>query len=147
MPSGLYFTPDDDQGVLLDEITDSTLTTALHWRQFSEDYIAIMEGDLREGKHNISIFMQPKFSTISKHTNAVLSEIEVFKISNPDNNHGSVSPVHLVASTTPEKSEESVLFYTKNQIATVPTFRLTLINVAVYHIRCDAENKSIKTNN
>ena len=98
-------------------------------------------------KRNLTKVLQPKFFTISKHTNAILNGIEVFKISNPDNNHGSVSPVHLVASTTPEKSEESVLFYTKNQIATVPTFRLTLINVAVYHIRCDAENKSIKTNN
>ncbi|TMW98730.1 hypothetical protein EJD97_003562 [Solanum chilense] len=111
------------------------------------DYVAIMEGDRREGKHNISIVLQPKFSTISKHTNAILNGIEVFKISNPDNNLGSVSPVHLVTSSTPEKSEESVLFYTKNQIATVLTFMVTLVNVAVYYIRCISEMNSGKTNN
>ncbi|KAG5620242.1 hypothetical protein H5410_005460 [Solanum commersonii] len=93
------------------------------------DYVAIMEGDRREGKRNLTIVLQPH------------------KISNPDNNLGSVRPVHPVTSSTPEKSEESVLFYTKNQIATVLTFIVTLINVAVYYSRCDAEIKSGKTNN
>ncbi|XP_069150263.1 putative receptor-like protein kinase At5g39000 [Solanum lycopersicum] len=94
--------------------------------------------------HRLMMQTQPKFFTISKHTNAILNGIEVFKISNPDNNLGSV---HLVTSSTPEISEESVLFYTNNQIATFLTFILTLINVAVYYTRCNAENKSIKMNN
>ncbi|XP_049382080.1 receptor-like protein kinase FERONIA [Solanum stenotomum] len=111
------------------------------------DYVSIMEGDRREGKRNLTIVLQPKFPSISKHANAILNGIEVFKISNPDNNLGSVSPVHPVTSSTPEKSEEPVLLYTKNQIATVLTFIVTLINVAVYYIRCNAEIKSGKTNN
>ncbi|KAH0716776.1 hypothetical protein KY290_013036 [Solanum tuberosum] len=111
------------------------------------DYVAIIEGDRREGKHNLSIVLQPKYSSISKHAYAIFNGLEVFKISNPDNNLGSVSPVHPVTSSTPEKSEEPVLFYTKNQIATVLTFIVTLINVAVYYIRCNAEIKSGKTNN
>ncbi|KAL3344078.1 hypothetical protein AABB24_023491 [Solanum stoloniferum] len=111
------------------------------------DYVAIMEGDRREGKRNLTIVLQPKFPSISKHANAILNGIEVFKISNPDNNLGSVSPVHPVTSSTPEKSEESVLFYTKNQIATALTFMVTLVNVAVYYIRCISEMNSGKMNN
>ncbi|MCD7468366.1 hypothetical protein HAX54_006454 [Datura stramonium] len=108
------------------------------------DYIAILEGDRREGKHNLSIVLHPKFAPIS---NAVLNGLEVFKISNPDNNLGSVSLVHPVTSSSPEKSEQSVPFSTKNRIATVLTFIGTLINVVVYYIRCNSEINSGKTNN
>ncbi|WMV13945.1 hypothetical protein MTR67_007330 [Solanum verrucosum] len=111
------------------------------------DYVAIMEGDRREGKRNLTIVLQPNFASIGKHANAILNGLEVFKISNPDNNLGTVSPVHPVTSSTPEKSEETVLFYTKNQIATALTFIVTLINVAVYYIRRNAEIKSGKTYN
>ncbi|WMV14104.1 hypothetical protein MTR67_007489 [Solanum verrucosum] len=99
------------------------------------DYVAIMECDIREGKHNLSIVLQPKFSKISKHTDAILNGLEVFKISNPDNNLGSVSTAHPVSSSTPE---QFVPFSTKNKIATVLTLIVTLIN---------AEIKSCKTNN
>ncbi|KAK4360211.1 hypothetical protein RND71_019163 [Anisodus tanguticus] len=108
------------------------------------DYVAIMEGDRREGKHKLSIVLQPKFATIS---NAILNGLEVFKISNPDNNLGSVSPAHPVTSSTPEKSEQSVPFSIKNKIATLLTLIVTLINVAVYYIRCVSEMNSGKTNN
>ncbi|XP_049381687.1 receptor-like protein kinase FERONIA [Solanum stenotomum] len=111
------------------------------------DYVSIMEGDRREGKRNLTIVLQPNFASIGKHANAILNGLEVFKISNPDNNLGSVSPVHPVTSSTPEKSEKTVLFYTKNQIATALTFIVTLINVAVYYIRRNAEIKSGKTYN
>ncbi|MCD7454064.1 hypothetical protein HAX54_023381 [Datura stramonium] len=108
------------------------------------DYVAIMEGDRREHKRNLSIVLQPKFATIS---NAILNGLEVFKISNPDNNLGSVSPAHPVTSSSPEKSEQSVTFSTKNKIATILTFIVTLFNVAVYYIRCISEMNSGKTNN
>ncbi|KAJ8548878.1 hypothetical protein K7X08_029859 [Anisodus acutangulus] len=108
------------------------------------DYVAIMEGDRSEGKHKLSIVLQPKFATIS---NAILNGLEVFKISNPDNNLGSVSPAHPVTSSTPEKSEQSVPFSIKNKIATLLTLIVTLINVAVYYIRCVSEMNSGKTNN
>ncbi|KAF3627964.1 putative receptor-like protein kinase FERONIA-like [Capsicum annuum] len=111
-----------------------------------KDYVAIMEGDRREGKHKLSIVLQPNFATISKRSNAILNGIEVFKISNPDNNLGGVSPVHPTTSSTPAKSK-SVLFATKNKIATVLTFVVTLINVALYYIRCNSEINSGKTNN
>ncbi|XP_060195813.1 putative receptor-like protein kinase At5g39000 [Lycium barbarum] len=111
------------------------------------DYVAIMEGDRREGKHKLSIVLQPKFATTSNHSSAILNGLEVFKISNPDNNLGSVSPAHPVTSSTPEKSEQSVPFSTKNKIATVLTLIVTLINVAVYYVRCLSEMNSGKMNN
>ncbi|KAF3631017.1 putative HUA2-like protein 1-like [Capsicum annuum] len=108
------------------------------------DYVAIMEGDRREGKHNLSIVLQPKFASISNHRNAILNGIEVFKLSNPDNNLGTVSTKHPPTGST---SEKSVLFATKNIIATVLTFIITVINIAVYYISCNSEMNSGKTNN
>uniref|UniRef100_A0A3Q7EX35 Protein kinase domain-containing protein n=1 Tax=Solanum lycopersicum TaxID=4081 RepID=A0A3Q7EX35_SOLLC len=164
MPSGLYFTPDGDQGVPVVGrnyrfyIDNSTALETIQRINVGGNSILSLEDSImfRDWEDDTNYLIQvgafsvnraPKFSTISKHTNAILNGIEVFKISNPDNNLGSVSPVHLVTSSTPEKSEESVLFYTKNQIATVLTFMVTLVNVAVYYIRCISEMNSGKTNN
>ncbi|XP_060195443.1 receptor-like protein kinase FERONIA [Lycium barbarum] len=108
------------------------------------DYVAIMEGDRREGKHKLSIVLQPKLATISNQSNAILNGLEVFKISNPDNNLGSVSPAHPVTTSTPE---QFVSFTTKNKIATVLTLIVTLINVVVYYITCNSEINSGKMNN
>ncbi|KAJ8546099.1 hypothetical protein K7X08_018682 [Anisodus acutangulus] len=115
-----------------------------HGISIYRDYVAIMEGDRREGKHKLSIFLQPKFATISNHSNTILNGLEVFKISNPDNNLGSVSPVDPVTTSAPE---QSVPFATKNKIATVLTLIVTLINVPVYYIRCNSEINSGRTNN
>ncbi|XP_055807198.1 putative receptor-like protein kinase At5g39000 [Solanum dulcamara] len=108
------------------------------------DYVAIMEGDRRERKHNLSIVFQPNSATFSNHSSAILNGLEVFKISNPDNNLGSVIPAHPATISTPEKS---LPFSMKNNIATVLTFIVTLINVAVYYIRCNSEINSGKANN
>ncbi|KAK4367680.1 hypothetical protein RND71_011472 [Anisodus tanguticus] len=114
-----------------------------HGISIYRDYVAIMKGDRRGGKHKLSIVLQPKFATISNHSNAILNGLEVFKISNPDNNLGSVSPVDPLTTSTPE---QSVPYATKNKIATVLTLIVILINVAVYYISCNSEVNSGKTN-
>ncbi|XP_059277972.1 receptor-like protein kinase FERONIA [Lycium ferocissimum] len=118
-----------------------------HGISYTRDYVAIMEGDRREGKHKLSTVLQPKFATISNYSSAILNALEVFKINNPDNKLGSVSPAHPVTSSTLEKSEQSVPFSTKNKIATVLTLIVTLINVVVYYTRCLSEMNFGKMNN
>lgn len=96
----------------------------------------MMEGDKMEGKRNLTIAFQPKFDSTAKQFHGTLNGLEVFKLSNPDNNLAGIEPFPSLQSSrrTPPR-KKNITVYGINLTATVITFTLTLLNIAVYHLR------------
>ncbi|GFP79784.1 receptor-like protein kinase feronia [Phtheirospermum japonicum] len=101
-----------------------------------KDYIVMMEGDKMAGKRYLSITFKPKPDERDIQFNGTLNGLEVFKLSNPDNNLAGVGPVPEPKSSKPkprQKKQHSI--YSTNFNATVLTVILALINIAVYNLR------------
>lgn len=102
-----------------------------------KDYIVMMEGNKMVGRRNITVTLQKKFESMDhEQYHSILSGIEVLKLSNPDNNlAGMESFVELQSSISITQQKKPVLLYGSNYIATVLTFTLVLLNVAVFHLK------------
>ncbi|KZV45457.1 receptor-like protein kinase FERONIA-like [Dorcoceras hygrometricum] len=103
-----------------------------------KDYIVMMERNKMVGHRNITIALQKKFKSIDhdRYRN-ILRGIEVFKLSNPDNNlAGMESFVELHSSVSiPPQRKKLVSLYRINFIGTVLTVSLVLLNIAVFHLK------------
>ncbi|XP_057769784.1 receptor-like protein kinase FERONIA [Salvia miltiorrhiza] len=100
------------------------------------DYIVMIEGDKMEGKHYLTITFQPKFEARDEKFHGILIALEVFKLSNPDNNLAGTGPVSELqhSKSTPHHKKSKSSYHT-NLISTVLTAVLALLNVAVYNLR------------
>ncbi|KAL7256542.1 hypothetical protein ACSBR1_010473 [Camellia fascicularis] len=64
------------------------------------DYVLTMEGDRMEGKCDMLIALCPhyyNYEWMTTHIDAILKALEVFKLSNPDNNLAGVNPVPVAS--------------------------------------------------
>ncbi|KAL8471796.1 hypothetical protein ACS0TY_029141 [Phlomoides rotata] len=99
------------------------------------DYIVMMEGDKMAGKRYLTITYQQESKSRDNKLIGALSALELFKLSNPDNNLAGTGPVpeKQHSRSTPQHKKAN-LSYSMNTIAAVLTALLALLNVAVYHI-------------
>ncbi|XP_059641670.1 receptor-like protein kinase FERONIA [Cornus florida] len=103
------------------------------------DYVAMMEGDWMECRGDLIITLQLKYESGIKKIDTILKGIEIFKLSNPDNNLAGVNcafTTHAPFSRTPRLRKLLVAFGNINTIATGIILVLTLLNFIVYHLNC-----------
>ncbi|XP_052204450.1 putative receptor-like protein kinase At5g39000 [Diospyros lotus] len=113
------------------------------------DYVVMMAGNRMEGKSDLLIVLQACYneSRSKYHTSAILNGIEVFKLSNPDNNLAGQNPnslAHSPALTTPKLQKLIIAFGNKNVIISGLIILLSSLNVIVYQLRCWAERADQK---
>lgn len=108
------------------------------------DYVVPMDGDRMEGMRYLNITFQQKLVSSNKQTDAILSGLEIFKLSNPDNNLAGVSPIQFLDSSVSSAPEsKKILFLGRhNAVATVVTIIITLLNITVYYLRRLSEANS-----
>ncbi|XP_073159530.1 receptor-like protein kinase FERONIA [Henckelia pumila] len=102
-----------------------------------KDYIVMMEGNKMVSDRNISVTLQKKSESMDHgQHHSILSGIEVFKLSNPDNNlAGMESFVELQSSISIPQQKKLVSLYSINSIVTMLTVTLVLLNIAVFHLK------------
>ncbi|XP_031119272.1 receptor-like protein kinase FERONIA isoform X1 [Ipomoea triloba] len=113
------------------------------------DYIAMMEGDKMKGTGNLVISLQPNSELSSKRTEGILNGLEIFKLSNPDNCLAGINPdPHSTQSSASEmpRRQRQISFDRKSAIATAFTLAITLLNIAIYYLRCLSETNSTLRN-
>ncbi|XP_059665162.1 receptor-like protein kinase FERONIA [Cornus florida] len=114
------------------------------------DYAVVMEGDRMESQRDLIITLQLKYVSSTKRIEATLKGIEIFKLTNPDNNLASsannVSTTHASIPRIPKLRRLVLAFGSINVIGTGAILILTLLNFIVYHLSL-SESKSSKINN
>ncbi|XP_031107837.1 putative receptor-like protein kinase At5g39000 [Ipomoea triloba] len=110
-----------------------------------KDYIAMMEGDRMKGTGTLVISLQPNSEFSTKRTDGILNGLEIFKLSNPDNYLVGMNPVpqHKQSSVSEmPRRQRPVFFDRKSAIVTAFTVAVTLLNIAIYYLRCLSEANS-----
>ncbi|KAG6408145.1 hypothetical protein SASPL_131148 [Salvia splendens] len=127
-----------DFSVLINNQIAENNANSINWGGVSgvavyRDYIVMIQGDNMEGKCYITITFQPKFESRDEQFHATLIALEVFKLSNPDNNLAGAGliPELQHSNSTPESKKSKPSYHT-NLISTVLIAKLALLNVAVY---------------
>lgn len=105
-----------------------------------KDYMVIIDGDKMEGKRDLLIAVQPLSyeARTEHHTGAVLSGLEVFKLSNPDNSLASQNPKplsHAPTSTTVKPLKLLLVFGNGNAIVSCLIIFIVSLNIVVYKLR------------
>ncbi|XP_058187727.1 receptor-like protein kinase FERONIA [Rhododendron vialii] len=103
------------------------------------DYVAMMEGDRTESKRDLLIALQPHFH----NADAILNGLEVFKLSNPDNNLAGPNAKPLVDAKTskmPKPRKFASAFHWVNAIVNCIVVLITFVCVFVHQLRIWAEN-------
>ncbi|XP_059643908.1 receptor-like protein kinase FERONIA [Cornus florida] len=112
-----------------------------------KDYVAMIQGDRMKGsRRDLIITLQHKYESKAKTIDTFLKGIEIFKLSNPDNNLAGANPVPTTCaprSSIPKLRKFVSALGNKNVIATGTILVLTFI---VYHLNILESNPS-KTNN
>ncbi|XP_059650050.1 receptor-like protein kinase FERONIA [Cornus florida] len=102
-----------------------------------KDYVVMMEGDGMEGRCNLTIALQLMYDSSTRKIDAILKGMEIFKLSNPDNNLAGVNPVFTAnapISRTPTPRKLVLSFGSVNTIATGIILVLTILNFILYHL-------------
>lgn len=139
---------DKDFSVLINNQIVEESANIIRWGGASgaavyRDYIVMMEGDKMVGKHYLTITFQPKFESKEKKFHGTLVALEVFKLSNPENNLAGTELVpELQHSMSTPQHKKSKLSYRINSISAVLTVLLVLLNVAFYNLRRISETSS-----
>ncbi|KAG6408136.1 hypothetical protein SASPL_131139 [Salvia splendens] len=127
-----------DFSILINNQIAENNANSINWGGVSgvavyRDYIVMIQGDNMEGKCYITITFQPKFESRDEQFHATLIALEVFKLSNPDNNLAGAGliPELQHSNSTPESKKSKPSYHT-NLISTVLIAKLALLNVAVY---------------
>ncbi|XP_031107359.1 receptor-like protein kinase FERONIA [Ipomoea triloba] len=107
-----------------------------------KDYIAMIEGDRKKGAGTLVISLQPNSEFSTKRTEGILNGLEIFKLSNPDNYLVGMNPApQRKQSSVSEmpRHQRPVFFDRKSAIVTAFTVAVTLLNIAIYYLRCLSE--------
>ncbi|XP_057482773.1 receptor-like protein kinase FERONIA [Actinidia eriantha] len=111
------------------------------------DYVAMMEGDRMEGKRDLVIALRPHcHDGGTKHaSDPILNGLEVFKLSNPDNNLAGPNPkpkplADARASKAPKPQKLAISFEGGNAIVNSVIIVITLVNIVVHQLCFWAEN-------
>ncbi|XP_047311333.1 receptor-like protein kinase FERONIA [Impatiens glandulifera] len=114
-----------------------------------KDYIYVVEGDRMDGKRNILISLCPIDSNHDdesnlEETDVILKGLEIFKLSNHDNNLASTNPLvssSLAPTAKPSKVHKSLYISAGgNVIATFIVLVLTTLSVIFYVLRTRRED-------
>ncbi|KAI8534168.1 hypothetical protein RHMOL_Rhmol10G0068100 [Rhododendron molle] len=103
------------------------------------DYVAMMEGDRMESKRDLLITLQPHFHK----ADAILNGLEVFKLSNPDNNLAGPNAKPLVdakTSKTPKPRKLASAVHFVNGIMNHIVVLITFVCIFVHQLSIWAEN-------
>lgn len=111
------------------------------------DYVVLMDGGRMEQHHFLNISLHPNLALSGKQTDGILNGLEVFKLSNPDNNLANPNTMTLVYMRSYKpKNQKIPPFDRKNAAGTAITVTLILLNIAIYHLRRLSEaNTSTRT--
>ncbi|XAR51648.1 Non-specific serine/threonine protein kinase [Bertholletia excelsa] len=105
------------------------------------DYVAMMEGDRMAGKSDLLITLSPHINSNSggatKHTDAILKGLEVFKLSNLENSLAGVNPSPMRRALARGNPSHRKFVYAcgGNGIATGVLILLVFLNTIVYQLR------------
>ncbi|KAF7114742.1 hypothetical protein RHSIM_RhsimUnG0079200 [Rhododendron simsii] len=124
-----------DSNSLMETSYVQPVTTTLYIK-YTRTYL-MMEGDRMVGKHNLLITYFPHNNEWIEHIDAVLQGLEVFKLSNPDQNLAGVNPMPLASASTSSITTPRKFVYASsgNTIATVLVILLSTMNILVYKLR------------
>ncbi|XP_059633107.1 receptor-like protein kinase FERONIA [Cornus florida] len=109
------------------------------------DYVVMMEGDRMECRRDLIITLQLKYVSSTKKIDPILKGIEIFKLTNPDNNLACANPVfrtHASRPRIPKLQRILSAFSSINFIVTGAILILTLLNFIVYHLNILQSNSS-----
>ncbi|XP_057481355.1 receptor-like protein kinase FERONIA [Actinidia eriantha] len=108
------------------------------------DYVVVMEGDRIEGKRDLVIALRPHCRDGgTKHaSDPILNGLEVFKLSNPDNNLAGPNPKPkpLADAKAPKPRKLAISFEGGNAIVNGVIIVITLVNIVVHQLCFWAEN-------
>ncbi|KAI8030332.1 Receptor-like protein kinase FERONIA [Camellia lanceoleosa] len=101
------------------------------------DYVLTMEGDRMEGKCDMVIALCPHnhgYEWRTTHIDAILKGLEVFKLSNPDNNLAGVNPVPVASGSIFGNPNPRKFVFASggNVIATGVVIFLCVLNIIIY---------------
>ncbi|CAL5324943.1 unnamed protein product [Camellia sinensis] len=104
------------------------------------DYVLTMEGDRMKGKRDMVIVLCPhnhSYEWRTTHIDAILKGLEVFKLSNPDNNLAGVNPVPVASGSIfgNPNPQKFVFASGGNVIATGVVIFLCVLNIIIYQLR------------
>ncbi|KAL6526344.1 hypothetical protein OROMI_029984 [Orobanche minor] len=98
------------------------------------DYIVMMRGHKKKGKHDISISLQSYDELMDG--NGLIAGIEIFKLSNPDNSLASPNPSPPAQDSS---SKTILIFYSllghTNALGTVAILIVSLVNIIIHKFR------------
>ncbi|KAG5527702.1 hypothetical protein RHGRI_028593 [Rhododendron griersonianum] len=115
------------------------------------DYVVKMEGDRMEGKRDLVIAIRPRCrGSRSKHAifDPILNGVEVFKLSNLENNLAGPNPECLADSRTSKAPKTGKLPLSYKGVKVIVNgliIVLTLLNIVVHQLYIWAENSGKKT--
>ncbi|GMP33186.1 hypothetical protein CsSME_00006618 [Camellia sinensis var. sinensis] len=107
------------------------------------DYMVTMEGERIEGKRDVLVVVHHHYELRTTQREVILKGLEVFKLSNPDNNLAGVNPmflIHAPTTSTPKLRALVFSFGGVNTVATGVVILLSLLNITVYQLRIWGEN-------
>lgn len=135
--------------VINNQITEDNANNRESGAAVYRDYIVMMDGDKMVGKRYLTITFQAKIeSRDDEQFHGVVNGLEVFKLSNPDNNLAGTEKIpELQSSTSVPRKRKPASIYSANLIATVLTVILALLNIAVYYLRRVSDNSNSWTRN
>ncbi|KAF7129317.1 hypothetical protein RHSIM_Rhsim10G0053900 [Rhododendron simsii] len=110
-----------------------------------KDYVVMMEGDRMEGKRDLLIELRPHDHGWIEPIDATIKGVEVFKLSNHDQNLAGVNPMLLGRASTSPKPKKLVFGSGGNAIATGIVILLTALNIIFYQLRSLGENSVGRT--
>ncbi|KAL7232200.1 hypothetical protein ACSBR2_010262 [Camellia fascicularis] len=104
------------------------------------DYVLTMGGDRMEGECDMVIALCPhnhSYEWRTTHIDAILKGLEVFKLSNPDNNLAGVNPMPVASGSIfgNPNPREFVFASSGNVIATGVVIFLCVLNIIIYQLR------------
>ncbi|XP_047317299.1 receptor-like protein kinase FERONIA [Impatiens glandulifera] len=134
------------------EWTGGSSNLALH-----RDYVMTMHGDTRrdEGKRKLVVALEPVQTEQVAAAGAILNGLEIFKLSNPDNNlaghHNSHQPpplhptMRISSSKPPPMSLLLLLLYNRGASVSGLIVLMTLLNIVFYKLRLQVDKSGSNT--
>ncbi|KAG8384593.1 hypothetical protein BUALT_Bualt04G0134000 [Buddleja alternifolia] len=97
------------------------------------DYVMMIRGHKKEGKHDVLISLQSSEESVDGH--GLLAEFEILKLSNPDNSLASPNPLPPKQDSPSHTFQTLLSSWSQNSIATVVITIIALVNIIVHKLR------------